>query len=438
MAVIALCGVSCSVESHVDSPNNVTPQRSYTIMLYGSGGGLDIADEQMINSLNKLKIPSNINVVGQFKWSLGYRSELSDGKGGVSRFKFNHSTLRNDFEPFASNDYRIDDSENLSEFISWARTEAPADEYLIIFIGHGNGYHPMYDAPTRGILRDDMYSTYLGIDAIREAFAAADIRFSLTMMMCCLVNTMEYVTELAPYTDYYYASNHVMVLTMLELEAIVEGLIKYGKQEDAVLSASKRMIDMIYDNPTEQLPYNEVLDATLTRTSSISELNKAIKRFVDRVSWFYDRQEWIGEEAMRESYGFDTSELDAAMADSYYLIGPYLAHSNSSVSEFQWYRNVYTYDIVDIVTRIAAKSCDSTLKSCAERVVSAATEAIAYQRSYRLSGVERVYYGVTLVNSDEWAKFGYDAARYDALAFDRATGWSRLLQLNQATYPHTR
>ena len=118
MAVFALCGVSCSVESHVDNPNNVTPQRSYTIMLYGSGGGLDIADEQMINSLNKLNIPSNINVVGQFKWSLGYRSELSDGKGGVSRFKFNHSTLHNEFEPFASNDYRIDDSENLSEFIS--------------------------------------------------------------------------------------------------------------------------------------------------------------------------------------------------------------------------------------------------------------------------------------------------------------------------------
>lgn len=438
LVLIVLFVGACSVEKPYDDPSAVVGERRYTVMLYGSGGGLDNADEHMINYLRKLNIPANINVVGQFKWSLGYHSDVSDGKGGVSRFKYNHSTRRNDFESYASPSYRVDSADNLAEFITWARSEAPADEYLIIFIGHGNGYHPSYDGLTRGILRDDMYSTYLGIEAIREAFAATEAKFSLTMMMCCLMNTMEYVTELARYTDYYYASNHVMVLTMLELKTLVEGLMKYGKDDEAVFSATKYLIDALYDSSTEQFPDNEVLDATLTRTSSVSVLNKAIKGFVDRLSWIYNQQIWIGAEEMRESYGFDVSELDATLAESYYLIGPYLSTTNSSVNEFQWYRNVYTYDIVDAITRLATKSSDSTLKSCADKVVAAASEAIAYQRSYQLSDVDRVYYGVTLVNGTEWTKYGYDKANYEALAFNKATGWSRLLKLNNAQFQHSK
>ena len=34
----------------------------------------------------------------------------------------------------------------------------------------------------------------------------------------------------------------------------------------------------------------------------------------------------------------------------------------------------------------------------------------------------------------EWKELGFDEANYEALAFDKATGWSRLLKRNNATY----
>lgn len=433
-ALIALLLLSCSRE--VKPAPVVKPQpepeehRSYTIMFYGSGGGLDEFFESMIRTITEVSGLSQnryINVVGQMKWSKGYVSSNSLGNGGVSRFKYNHRTNEVQYSRYKGPEFRIDEAENLAEFIEWARQEAPADEYILLFGGHGNGYHPSFDGVTRGILRDDMYTAYLGVGDLREAFEMSDMRFKLILMESCLMNTIEYATELAPYADYYYASSHVVAVTNSELPCFVEGLILNYEEEDAVLKAGMYGIDELYD-ALDVWEEELSLDASITQCSSIDALNSEVCNFVDIVVGFYDKEAVIGEEAMMQEYGFTTKNIDEALSNSYHFLSSAL-----DPQRVEWYRRAYTYDIVSVVNNVASATNLPELKKSALKVEQAASEALIHQRT---CSCDAVYYSVAVVNSSEWSSLGFDEAGYEALAFDMATGWSRLLQRNNATYPH--
>jgi hypothetical protein len=95
---------------------------------------------------------------------------------------------------------------------------------------------------------------------------------------------------------------------------------------------------------------------------------------------------------------------------------------------------MYNRDLVDVVSRVASATQDVKLIESAERVRNAAEIAIVYRVTSFVQGVDNVYPSVTLVSRDEWLELGFDEANYEALVFDRATGWSRLLKRNNAIY----
>lgn len=435
--------VCCSQESPSTEPTPTptpTPEpveiKSYTIMTYGCGGkDLDQYLEATIKSVTLLDIPSHINIVGQMKWSNDYRSEWSDGKGGVTRFKFNHATQEYDNELFDNNSFEVDSSSNLAEFIEWARDEAPADEYIILFMGHGNAYHPGFDGDTRAIMRDDEEPVYLGLSSIAAAFETSDAHFGLTFMVSCLMNSLEYATELAPYTDYYLASSHVTSISGGEIYLILEHLIELEEYDKTtIVDAVTHYIDQDYDLWWSQNPL--AIDHTLTRCSSVVDLNSAVREFVDIVVALYEEEREIGGSAMSSQYGFTTAAIDRALADAYYPCGA--TFSESEIDKLEWYRLDYAFDIVDIAAKVAEATKSSDIKRAAANIKSAAAKAIAYQRYINLVDVNRSYYTVMLINRNQWSTLGLEDAGYENTAFDQATGWSRLLKVNNATYIHCR
>ena len=446
MAVIAVVFVACGEPN--DNPPTPTPPtpvpppsqseiRSYTIMTYGCGGGeLDEFYEETIKNVTLLDVPPHINIVGQMKWSNGYKSEWSTGDGGVTRFKYNHAAKGFDNEPYSDNSFRIDDSANLASFITWARETAPADEYVIIFMGHGNAYHPSFDgATTRAIMRDDEEPVYLGLSGIAEAFRSVDAHFSLSFMMCCLMNSIEYITELEPYTDYYLASSHVTSISSGEIYFILESLIGMEEYDDmSLVEAVTQYIDQDYDMWWSQNLL--AIDHTLTKCSNVAALNDAIREFTDVVVALYDEEMTIGADAMLARYGFTAADLDEALSGAYYPVNA--TFSESDIKALEWYRMDYAFDIVDIATKVAAATQHSDVIRTAENIKSAAAAAITYQRDANLLAVERVYYTALLVNQSQWASLGLESAGYENTAFDIATGWSRLLKANNATFLHTR
>lgn len=424
---IALCLsllASCSLETDVTpEPVDPTPKRSYTILYYSCSSGLDDAIEPFFDQVKELDIPEHINVVGQVKW---------DG-GNVERFVYNHETNRANLDSFANVEYRVDDPENLAAFITWARTEAPADEYVMVFCGHGNAYQPAFDGFTRGILRDDNFPStpYLGLGDIREAFDIAgvsgDDKFALTMMVCCLMNTLEYSTELIPYTDYYLASGHVTVATSRELYNLIDGLIHHGQDEDAIVNSVKYAVEADYMD----VGHENVQETTLTKSARLKKLNKNIESFVKVLNGLYAEQVILGESAMLQKHGFTTAVIDEALADSYYYLQPYL---DAGGDTSKWYQCSYSYDIVDLANRVAAATNNESLLLYAQEIETYAAEAILYQYKHNLE--KPLYHGVTLVNRDEWEELRFEDANYGELAFDKATGWSSILKLNKAQFGH--
>ena len=434
---IAIALVACGHDKSVEPTPEPEGSRSYTIMTYGCGGkDLDYYYEETIKNITRLDVPDHINIVGQMKWSNGYTSDFSDGSGAVTRFKYDHSTMQYSNNVVSDNSFEIDSADNLAQFIEWARSEAPADEYIIVFMGHGNAYHPGFEGDTtRGILRDDEEVKYLGLSAIVKAFETSDANFSLVFMMSCLLNSIEYITELTPYTDYYLASSHPTTISSGELYFIVEKLISiYPYDERSIVDAATYYINQDYDNLYDQ-DYLTI-DHTLTECEKIATLNSIIGEFVDIVVALYEQETAIGGEAMSSRYGFTTATIDDALSSAYYPVTA--SFSESAIANLQWYRLDYAFDIVDIVRNVAEATQLGELADVAARIEFAATEAILHQRAANLFGVQQSYYTVTLVNKEQWTTLGYEECGYTNTAFDVATGWNRLLKSNNATFLHCR
>ena len=440
--LISACGKDTTPQSQPGpEPGPETePKRTFTIMFYCCGGELDQYNEEVINVYHKMDtgIAENINVVGQIKWSEGYRSEYADGKGGVSRLKYDHKSNRNIYSKFADAEYHMNCAESLAQFITWAKEEAPADEYIMIFAGHGNGYHPAFDRnDTRGIIRDDKLTSYLGIQDICQACEMTGTHFSLMEMVCCLVNCIEYASELAPYVDYYIASCHVTTISGGELYYITEALMQMEEYDArSIADCAKSLVDMIYDY-YEDPKMHMVLttEHSITECSKVGNIHEAMRSFVDKVVALYDTELEIGREAMLEQYGFTTEDIDNALSSSYY---PVLAtFSEDYMKRVEWYRLNFMHEVVDVVYRVAEATLDAEIYAAADSIRKASEEAIYHQRAVNVEAVDKVYYTVTLVNRDQYESLGYADGGYEDTAFDRATGWSRLLKRNNGLYVHS-
>lgn len=433
MAVITLMICSCSAEEQPVAAETVE-ERSYTIICYMSCGGLDFDVASMLDRLCTVSVPKHINILGTVKWTENYSTQFSDDSGRVTRFRYNYWRGNLICSDYDTKTFRIDDAQNIADVITWAKEQAPADDYILLLFGHGIAYDPKFDAITRGTLLDDFYKTYTGIDTIAQAMELAQTHFSLTILNSCMMNTMEYITELVPYTDYFLGSSHVAFTNYDELKLLVEGLMQYGNNG---VSAIEQSVE--YDISREFELYQSspmcVSDKMLTKCSSVDEFNTAIRSFVDVVVSQYDEQREIGNEAFETKYRFTTADIDAALATSYYFHGVFAESYLGSPSEGDPF---YNFDIVDAVSRVAAATQHPDLLASAERVKEAADGMIVSYVSSFVEGVDRVYPSVTLVNSEQWTELGFDEARYEELAFDKATGWSRLLKLNNATYPHAK
>lgn len=441
LAIIFLLLISaCNKETTPQSQLKPEHKRTFTIMFYCCGGELDQYNEDIINVYHKMNtcIAENINVVGQIKWSEGYHSEYTDGKGGVSRLKYNHRNNRNIYSKFASADYNMNSTESLAEFITWAKEEAPADEYIMIFAGHGNGYHPAFDRnDTRGIIRDNKLTSYLGIQDICQACEMTDTHFSLMEMVCCLVNCIEYVSELAPYVDYYLASCHATTISGGELYYLTEALMQMKEYDDSSIAlCAKSLVDITYDYYETPQMYMELsTEHSITECSKISNIHRAVRSFVDKVMALYDTELVIGRENMLQRYGFTTEDIDNALSESYY---PVLASfSEDYMKRIEWYRLNYMHEIVDIAYRVAEATPNTDIYTAAENIRKASEEAIYHQRAVNLENIDKMYYTVTLVNKDQYESLGYAEGGYEDTAFDRATGWSRLLKRNNGVYIHS-
>ena len=175
-----------------------TDAKSATIMVYVNGSDLESdygAASEDISEMIASGVGNNVNVIiqtmGTKQWqNYGIASDTAQ----TYRIKDGElELLRDDLGQLDCTS-----KDTLSEFISYCKSEFPADRYLMIFWDHGGG--PVYGF---GYDQWQAEDASLTISEIAQAFSEnSDIRFDIVGMDCCIMASVETCLAFAPYCKY--------------------------------------------------------------------------------------------------------------------------------------------------------------------------------------------------------------------------------------------
>lgn len=451
---IAITFTSCGDTAENNTP--ITPDDNtgttskepptYTIIYYASGGGaedaaagrgLDFAIEKSIEYfLDKRKLEKNVKFTACIKWSKGYEGKYVNGDGQTYRFFIDKEHDGHDFELVGDNSYAINDPNNIAEFISWSKEVAPSDEYIVVFSGHGNGWHPEVGVndtieSTRGIMRDTDTGRYISCEELNEGLEIADTHFRMIFLGSCLMNTIEYVTALSQYADYILASSHISIMFTTELNLLAHMLerdIKDNSDQTFVSGINDYLNNGINTTISNTDHVYDRIDFTLTDCKKVDGILEATKNFTDTIIALYDEEESIGQEAFKQKYGATIADMELSMAESYYFLGQFM--SDQDIYESEYIRQSFTYDLGDIALKASESLDNDKLKSAYEALHKASQDAQSVCYTTTMVSKKKLHHSVVLTNAEKWEERNYDDSGYEELLFDKRTGWSRLLKRN--------
>lgn len=139
-----------------DYKNKPEDSRTYTIMMYGCGGGN--LDRAMIMNIQEALLAGSsdrVKFTGQVKFSARFQD--TEAFKGTQRFVVG-SENGTWYIPKEILDSKLElyNPQNLTDFINWSKKECPADDYILLLWNHGSAWTPEKDAPdTRAIVHDD-------------------------------------------------------------------------------------------------------------------------------------------------------------------------------------------------------------------------------------------------------------------------------------------
>ena len=506
-----------------DTPQQPEELADYTVIYYGHGGGnLDVLLMQNIMdfSFAEEEAYKNVNICVQYKFSslksmealyeelaeqvdpndLEMVNELEGYKtyyplaSKTMRFVVNRAEGNIDDEEIDDDDdetpatlnmdafYGKDNADianpdSLTNFINWAASVKPAKKYILILSDHGGGYCPDDDMPqaagrTRGVIYDDGHDTHFTVKSLAQAISAAKVRPAAVYLDACLMNSAEYLFELAPLTDYYVGStflvpglggDYISLVNALsqnpnDLEKALSTFAKatinnweqgedegeledeeddgeYQSSDDAFRKIVRKVLkkDLYEYNDDEEVDH-ELFDMSVIRTADLGAVGTGLRTFTDKLVEAYQS----GDEEVKSKIDYCTENTYKVCEDL-----PY-------------------YDLIYYMESLCLTVPDVFDQSFVSSFADAYDKMIVYQQSCQwleenetavdlsvLLGCNGHYsvfdgWGKGIFHADgtlEYHMAGMDPivttwgstldATYGQLRFEQLTGWSRWLKANQ-------
>lgn len=492
-----------------DTPQQPEELADYTIIYYGHGGGnLDVLLMQNIMdfSFADEEAYKNVNICAQYKFSSlksmeALYEELAEEvdpndpemvkelEGFKTYYPFASKTMRfvvnraegdieggeiddDDETPTAANmnafygedNADIANPDSLTNFINWAASVKPAKKYILILSDHGGGYRPDDDMPqaaaarTRGVVYDDAHDTHFTVKSLAQAISAAKVRPAAVYFDACLMNSAEYIFELAPLTDYYVGStflvpglggDYISLINALSqnpndlekaLSTFAEATVGKWEQgegeledEDGDDGFKKIVRKAVKDESTGDEEGPELFDMSVIRTADLDALGTELRKFTDKLVEAYQS----GDEQVK-------IKIDYCTENAY------------KVCEDQPY-----YDLIYYIESLCLAVPDVFSQTMISPLVAAYDKMMVYQQScewleenetavdmsvllgwdgnysvfdfmgeyiFYADGMLAYFSGMYPI-ADNWGAT-LDAT-YGQLRFEQLTGWSRWLKVNQ-------
>lgn len=490
-AAVMACGLTSAMTacSSDDDQNTPTPDQEdsqltkadYTIMYYSQGGG-DL-DMSIITNMNqfysalKAVDANKVQVALQYKASKReafYKlylkaAEVTETEAatfansmGSSTFRMLASSTYNDFfshlvalqtKAFlgsANSNADITTPDSLANFIKWAAKAAPADKYILILSSHGGGYTTYDDyfqqspAATRGIIYDDGYENkhHFGVSDITSAIEKSGVHLTAIYLDACMMNNLEYQFELQPMTDYLVLSSFNVPGYGGQYDALVKQLATTSNFETAIKEYVKYTVNF-WD--TNKITYS---DMTATRTSALPAFGAKMKEFADKLV-----------DAYRNGGTEVKTAIDAAtkgafkVENTFPLYDVYDYYHAVAAAAPTYFSAAFVKELDDALNAaIVSQSCSAYLSSNGYKVE--ATVTLGAQNHYSLYNWQRDANGAWILPANGIYRYESNGTlkvidptsgetvqtltwpsdfdhSYKMTRFDKTTGWSRWLEMNE-------
>lgn len=426
-------GILCACEKSETATEQTDDGISdYTVMVYGCGGGdLDRFSLRNLLSMMEFGATDKVKAIWQFNMSAKWQRDFIMGEteeedryeptpfAGTMRLilpegphyaETSPSRTRELIDELAASDLGFfkahEDSvldlskpETLTAFIDWAAAECPAKNYILVLSDHGQGWTIKNESPmqTKAILSDNNTGTALKLADMIKGISDSKASHLLCIYTdACQMGCVENLTAYSNVADFFVGSscpaaseggNFRNLLNLLN--GIPDG------RDDLFFGA---MAD--YCSTTALSWGIQASDVAVTDLRHMSEINAEIKKWADFLVAHGTDQQEIFNESVRKSLQY-YGHLDYPIVD---LISFFKNISDLCILDDMpsW------YDLDDMLTtyKFTARTPGCLAK-----------------------GID-ISLGINLMSAQE---FAVGASLYEALDFDKATGWSRWLKVNTQT-----
>lgn len=471
--------IGCSDNDVNDNPK---PEdlAEYTILFYGYGGEtLDFSiAENMKDFFGAAKGSyDKVKVAAQYKFSspddmldhLNSQTEEEDEeydelaalceKSGwqtvrfivdpkISRDDVQENVLMNEDCFYGEENCQITEVDSLTNFINWATKACPAKHYILIVSDHGGGYQPHDEMPmaSKGLVYDDHgEDEHFTVTSLKSAIERANIHLDVLYLDACLMNTIEYQFELKDLADYFVLSTFTVPGVGGCYDVLIDQLAEHSNDiETALKNFNKETVD--YWDETlageEDDPEYDYHDMTVTRTSGLAAFGVKMRVFVDRLVEAYADPEKKAKIDDCTEYAFKVNDVRPNYDMVDYMVS--ICNALPEVFDDALYNELATTFNACIVSQECSDFIEDhgLMVDCS---VLLAVKGKYYSYIYNsddpptLKGY-LVYcpdgrleaYKTGMIEPHRVLEWGSTlAATYQQLAFDKATGWSRWLLLNE-------
>jgi hypothetical protein len=300
-----------------------TQDASWTIMVYLDGDNdLEEPTLKIFNEMESVGSTEAVNMVVQFDRVNGYST--SDGDwSDTRRFRVLYDSYPDSItSPVIEvlGELNMGNPQTLTDFITWAATEYPAEHYALIIVDHGMGWMK-FDKPDvtnstteKGVCLDVTNNDTLSIPEVSSAIRASSIFFDIISYDACLMAMVEVAYQIKDLAGIMIASED----------------IGYGLDYSAFLNILKNHPEMsatqlagyIVDTYGDFFGDNITQSATdLSRMKNIiTELDSLVQAILN-IDNLWDTVAWIREASLRfagpdNNYYYDLGDFASGIVQT--------------------------------------------------------------------------------------------------------------------------
>ena len=431
-----------SPEPAVETEASIDSAR-YTVVIYGTAEGqMDSVIEDAYKKVQPLLKDSSVRILVSYKYGVEYNDEDEEeprhftGKfakpGQLVTFELTKDldleTIKENAK-MAGDSVMMSDKGLLSSVLDYAADSLPAQNYILLFYGHGGGFDYDNDYPKnkRGksalaksrdmvsaILYDEASTDYeigyqngLNMYEIKQEVENSSIKHLKGIFFHdCLMGNMEFLSEIYTLTDFIIASEH-------ELAADEMLIVDFIKELTKEKNGFQKAVESFLDNtrPHWKIEYKEEGsrngDLMLLKASEIESFFPIFKKIAKRLTTLYKDESMV----------------------------PYIngATNNAYVVD----QDLFFYDALDFANQLAEITEDSVFVASAKELKKAFDKLILkkievhYDKEQKLDSFSL---SVSMLFSDAYndeSVWGYaNKEAYEYTKFHKETGWGKWLNLN--------